>query len=298
MRVAIDEGPPFTRGPLRLEGCAAIACSEVEAAFGLPAGGVYLPGDNEAGRTRVRDLYRRGGWNAAQVRLQGKVRAASRSVDAVLSVDEGPQQVLREVVVEGGARGTRRTLAPLLRLEPGSPVVLQDWAAARKRAYETGLVRGVSLEPEAAEASGEAPATEPVTARLTYDDWPGLRLRYGLQLVTEKPLTSSGDQAVDLGATAEVTRATLFGRALSTGLSAEAREETWSVRGVLSSPRAFGKPFRSSLYLTREREEFDVNLELGRIRRRPRGTRGSSPWRSASAPSRGSRSPSPTTSNG
>ena len=92
-----------------------------------------------------------------------------------------------------------------------------------------------------------------------------MRLRYGLQLVTEKPLTSSEDQAVDLGATAELTRSLFFGRALSTGLSAEARENNWSVRGVLSAPRTFGKAFRSSLYLVREREDFDVTLGIGTL---------------------------------
>ena len=271
MRMAIDEGPSFTRGPLALQGCAAVACAEVEAAFGLEPGGAYLPADNEAARLRVLELYRRGGWNAAQVRLDGKVRPSPASVDVTLSVEEGPRQILREIVEVGGASGTRRALHPLLRLEPDSPVVLQDWAAARKRVYETGLVRGVSLEPEVASPPASEPtplgdgATEPVVARLTYDEWPALRLRYGLQLVTEKPLTSSEDQAVDLGATAELTRSLLFGRALSTGLSAEARENNWTVRGVLSAPRTFGKAFRSSLYLVREREDFDVNLELGTL---------------------------------
>ena len=88
-------------------------------------------------------------------------------------------------------------------------------------------------------------AVEPVRAQVDYDMWPALRLRYGLQLVTEKPLNESGDNAVDLGATAELTRAIFLGRAVSTALSGEVRPDIWNARGVLSAPRTFGRPLRT-----------------------------------------------------
>jgi outer membrane protein assembly factor BamA len=179
--------------------------------------------------------------------------------------------VVESVVVEGGSRGTRRVLDPLVKVAAGDPVDLRAWAEARKRVYATGLVRGVSLTPESpaeppssdasADAAGGAlaPLVEPVVARLSYDEWPALRLRYGLQIVTEKPLTSSEDQAVDLGGTVELTRATFLGRALTTGLSAEARADNWSVRGVVSAPRTFRRSLRSSLFVVREQETLEIS---------------------------------------
>jgi hypothetical protein len=183
--------------------------------------------------------------------------------------------VLQEVVVEGATDATRRALSPLVTLRPGEPVVAERWAEVRRRLYETGLVRGVSLEPEpidagagggtvdGAAAAPGAVAEEPVRARLTYDAWPALRLRYGLQLVTEEPISSSGSQAVDLGGTVELTRATFLGRAISSVLSTEVRPDTWNVRGVLSAPRTFGKALRSSLFAVRENARTEIVLEPG-----------------------------------
>ncbi|HEY5908302.1 MAG TPA: translocation/assembly module TamB domain-containing protein, partial [Vicinamibacteria bacterium] len=77
LTVAIEEGPAFTRGAATVTGCAALPCPEVESALALPPGGRYRPEDNDAARTRIVELYRHGGWNAAQVRLAGRVRAAT-----------------------------------------------------------------------------------------------------------------------------------------------------------------------------------------------------------------------------
>jgi hypothetical protein len=229
-----------------------------------------------AARARVIALYRKRGFNAAQVRLDGEIRTRTAQVDVRLTIDEGAQQVIREVVAEGADPATRRALDHAVTLKPGQPVVLEDWATIRKRLYGTGLVRGVTLEPEVLPKEdgpevvlpkGDEPvgadsqgAVEPVRAKVVYDMWPALRVRYGLQLVTEKPLTESGDNAVDLGATAELTRAIFLGHAVSTALSGEVRPDIWNTRGVLSLPRTFGIAVRSSLYLIREHQRTEVDV--------------------------------------
>jgi outer membrane protein assembly factor BamA len=277
LRVEIEEGPRFRRGELQMAGCAGIPCAEVEAALGLEPGAPHREADIDAARDRVLALYRARGWSGARTIFDGQVRPEPARVDLKITVTEGPRRVLHEVVVAGGKVATRRALDPLVTLRPGEPVVAEQWAEVRRRLYETGLVRGVSLEAEAlaprseppvegtpdptTRAAPSEPAEELVRARLTYDAWPELRLRYGLQLVTEEPIAASGDQAVDIGGSIELTRATLFGRALSTALSAEARPDLWNVRGVVSAPRTFKRPLRSSLFLVREHEKAALEVE-------------------------------------
>ena len=275
LRVEIEEGPLFRRGPAEVTGCAGVPCDEVRASLALVERAPHREDELDAARDRVLSLYRQRGFATAQVAFAGRVDPENARVDVAITVTEGPRRVLQEVVVEGATDATRRALSPLVTLRPGEPVVAERWAEVRRRLYETGLVRGVSLEPETigptAEADGAAVdretavpgpvADEPVRARLTYDAWPALRLRYGLQLVTEEPLTSSGSQAVDLGGTVELTRATLLGRAISSVLSTEVRPDTWNVRGVLSAPRTFGRPLRSSLFVVRENARTEIALE-------------------------------------
>ena len=270
LRVEIEEGPLFRRGRVEVAGCAEVPCAELKASLALAEEAPYREEEVEAARNRVLSLYRQRGFAGAQVAFAGRIDPEAARVDVALTVKEGPRRVLQEVVVAGADPATRRALEPLVTLRPGEPVVPERWAEVRRRLYETGLVRGVSLEPETLGSPGGvdgAPAIpgpaaeEPVRARLTYDAWPALRLRYGLQLVTEEPITSSGDQAVDLGGTVELTRATLLGRALSSALSAEVRPDTWNVRGVLSAPRTFGRSLRSSLFLVRELSRTEIVLE-------------------------------------
>ena len=267
LTLEIDEGPLFRLGTLELRGCARVDCTQALAALGLAPEAPYREAEIAAARARLVSFYRKGGFNAVQVRLAGEVRTGTAQVRVEAQVEEGSQQVIREVVVAGADPATRRALDRAVTLRPGQPVVLQDWAAIRKELYSTGLVRGVTLEPEILPKedepveAGASAAVEPVRAQIDYDMWPALRLRYGLQLVTEKPVNESGANAVDLGATAELTRAIFLGRAVSTALSAEVRPDIWNARAVLSAPRTFGRPLRTSLYLVREHEQTEVDVE-------------------------------------
>jgi outer membrane protein assembly factor BamA len=153
--------------------------------------------------------------------------------------------------MEGGSPKQQARAKRRLRLEPGAPVVLDQWAEARRRVYETGLFRSVDLEPtpSASPASGEGDQAIDATVRL--EEWPALRLRYGLQMVTGGSLASEeGRKDLQAGAVTEVSRQTIFGRAASVGVSLQLRKDEQEARGYLSLPRTLGTPIRSSLFLT------------------------------------------------
>jgi outer membrane protein assembly factor BamA len=165
------------------------------------------------------------------------------------------------VAVEGGSPKVQARIRRRLRFTPGAPVDLDQWTEARRRVYETGLFRTVDITPETSPGTVSGEGDLPVKATVRVEEWPDLRLRYGLQLVTGGNLASEeGRQDLQMGAVAEVSRQTLFGRAASSGLSVQLRQKEQEARAYLSLPRTFGTRVRSSLFLTAtpERTSDDV----------------------------------------
>ncbi len=259
--VVIDEGPPIALGETKVAGASGLPPEEVRVAAGLRAGPPYKPAEVAAARQRVLDAYHRQGWNGASVRIDGLLDPETMTVSPTLTVAEGERQVLAEVVIEG-APGPRERAEKSLGLRPGEPVVLEEWAEARKRLYDSGFFKSVDIDPQPlsdggadgvkgiADGDGHE-GKEEVRAKVTVQPWPALRLRYGLQLVTEGDLASeAGRSNLQLGGVAEITRRTLWSLPASVGLSIQARQTYQQARGFFTLPRSFGTPLRTSIFLT------------------------------------------------
>jgi outer membrane protein assembly factor BamA/autotransporter translocation and assembly factor TamB len=273
--VTIDEGPEIVLGEPKIEGASALPEEQVRLAAGLYGGQPYKPAEVAGARMRILDAYHRRGYNNATVRVDGLLDPESLTVTPTFSIAEGERQVVREVVIEGGPR-VRERAQRSLDLRPGEPVVLAEWAEARKRLYDSGFFKSVDIEPEklggeaaAASVTGgggggpaegdvtpAAPAVaaegeEEVRAKVTVQQWPALRLRYGLQIVTEGELASQeGRSKLQLGGVAEVTRRTLWSLPASVGLSMQLRETYQQARAFFTLPRTFDTGVRTSIFLT------------------------------------------------
>ncbi len=269
--VTIDEGPEIVLGEVKIEGASAVPGDEVRLAAGIHGGQPYKPAEVAAARLRVLDAYHRRGYNNATLRIDGLLDPETLTVSPTFSVTEGERQVIAEVVFEGGPR-VRERAERALDLRPGEPVVLGEWAEARKKLYDSGFFKSVDIEPEkivtaaaasetsdggAAQAAREAPAVpvpdgeEEVRAKVTLQQWPALRLRYGLQIVTEGELASEeGRSRLQLGAVAELTRRTLWSLPASVGLALQVRETYQQARGFFTLPRTFDTGVRTSVFLT------------------------------------------------
>jgi outer membrane protein assembly factor BamA len=111
------------------------------------------------------------------------------------------------------------------------------------------------VAPGAGHADGNG-GDEEVRAKVVLQQWPALRLRYGLQLVTEGQLASEeGRSKLQLGAIAEVTRRTLWTLPASVGLSVQGRQTYQQARGFFTLPNSFGTPLRTSVFLTATHQE-------------------------------------------
>ena len=252
--IRIAEGPRFAVADVRIDGVSARSDAEARLALAVQPGDPYLERDVRDARTRLELDYRRAGFTAARVTARSTVDLASARVQIDITVEEGRQQVVEEIVVEGLDRTHPPLVDNLLRLDTGRPVDPGAWGLARQRLYDTGMFRSVDLE---AQPIGEAPdsSTEPVRARVLLEEWPAYSLRYGLRVSDlEAPSDIAAAREYRLGVAGDVSRRHLFGRAATTGVSVSGAPDRGSARGYLRLHGFFGLPVTSNLFLSRTRE--------------------------------------------
>jgi hypothetical protein len=79
-----------------------------------------------------------------------------------------------------GLRATDQTVVTrALKADLGGPVNLEDWAKARTRLYETGVVRSADIRFQPASEVREGAAIEPVRVAVRLEERPPYRFRYG-----------------------------------------------------------------------------------------------------------------------
>jgi outer membrane protein assembly factor BamA/autotransporter translocation and assembly factor TamB len=260
--VRIDEGPRFTIGAVTVAGAQRRPLPDVLADLGVKSSAPYDPVSLEESRTSVIRGYRAQGFNDVRDTMTLAVNADAATVDVALTLDEGRQQVLAEVVFEGQGTTNRGLIARALRLEPGKPVDMNAWQQSRRRLYELGTFRSVRVEPATIDEPTADEPREPqstdgpqrMRARVAVEEWPLYRVLYGLQVSSE--LSLSTDQRDTRPALlTEFQRRNLFGRAITSGLAARYQSGRRIGRAFLSSPRLFGLAMQSSLIFTRSRED-------------------------------------------
>jgi outer membrane protein assembly factor BamA len=270
--IQIVEGDAFRVGTVRIEGVHAFTPEEAAQFAGLSEGERYLASRLEAAQLALDTQYRARGFNRVAIDYQAAVAPGAPEVAVLVRVDEGPQQRLREVATKGLERTNPTLLSrSLIELKIGEPVDLAAWNAARRRAYETGAFRNVDIQREVLSStdpatSGSAPAEEAVRATVTVQEWPPLRLRYGLEVRDE--LDAAGDAArsntigteapggrtFGIGVAGDLGARGLFGRAISAGVAGRYAPNSRVARLYATSPLFFGRRIASTAFLERSRE--------------------------------------------
>jgi outer membrane protein assembly factor BamA len=164
--------------------------------------------------------------------------------------------VLSEVVVGGTRSIDTDIVLRALDVDVRAPLRPADTLQARRRVFDTGLFRRVDVSPEPIEQPAPGAAETPMRLRVTVEEWPALRLRYGFRVAEERPEGAIEGRELVPGVTADLTRRTLFGRAISVGGAMALQRREQMGRVFLSSPTLLGWPIESSLIAERAREEF------------------------------------------
>jgi outer membrane protein assembly complex protein YaeT len=265
--IRVDEGRRYTVGAVTVEGPPPSRVSAVRARGAIDAGTFYTSDVVEQARRRVERHYWGLGFNAVRVDVRPVFHQPDATVEVGLVIAEGPQQVLAGMAVTGSTRTREGVIERVLRLPMDRPVDLNEWALARKRLYDTGVFRQVDLEPEP--AGDVADGIEPVRARVTVQEWPAWRLRYGVQWNDAQPddeaISVPGESAgrsQSLGVVVDLRSQNLFGRAIGTGLFGHLERDRRSAVANVAFPRFFRLPVSTNLFVFGEREDVNVADQL------------------------------------
>jgi outer membrane protein assembly factor BamA len=245
--MTVQAGPPYAVTSVRFEGAPALPEDDLRKAAALETGTPYDPALVEAARDRLVALYRREGFASAAVAAKPVVRSDAAAVDVAFVVTEGPRQTLGEIVVSGNRAIDADVIVRALGFVTGAPLRAADVLQARTRAFNTGLFRRVDLASEAMETQ------ERRRLRVAVEEWPAARLRYGFVVAEERPEASPEGRDLVPGLSADLTRRTLFGRAIAVGGALAVQRRDREVRGFLTAPTLLGWPIESSVSVNRTR---------------------------------------------
>jgi outer membrane protein assembly factor BamA len=256
VRVAIQEGGPWEVGRVTLGG---VEQSSTPVDLGLVPGSPYDPRAVAERLAGLEQQFRNDGFLDVRVASETVLDPATRRADVHALVAPGPRTVLASVAVDG-ADGDTAKVARALSVSEGMPVGASALGAARRRLYETGIYRSVEIALEPAPDSGSArlqpdgaQTERPVVARIRVEERPRYSLRYGLAVSSE--LNAAEERETRLGFAADFENRNLLGRGLTVGLSARLRRDQDVARVFLGANRFFALPLRSTVFLSRSRED-------------------------------------------
>jgi outer membrane protein assembly factor BamA len=257
--VAIEPGPLFVIDQVTFTGASRIEPERLRVETSLDQGDPYIPAEVEAARRRVDATYRQEGFVTTRVTTLPSVDRGSQRVSVGFTIEEGPQQVLREIIVNGNRSIDADVITRAMDLTVGEPMGADAWLQARARLFDTGLFRRVDVTAEALDAGSEGPE-RPTRLNVVVDEWPALRIRYGVQVAEERPEGEIEGRDLTPGLSADVTRRTLFGRAIGVGAAVQYQRREREARVFLNAPTLFGMPIESLLSVQRSHREFAASL--------------------------------------
>ncbi len=252
--VRIEEGPAFVVSRVGVDGAKLRPAADVRAAFAMAPSDRYTDAALDRGRKAVELDYARHGFNQATASVQTAVDSKAGTVAITISVDEGPQQVLQSVDVSGASGVRPGVIAGALKLKTGEPVNLDQWYAARRRLFDTGLFQRVDVAPQPLPNAEHPDGVQPVAAHVTLLRQAPWRLRYGLE-VTDAPAPASDQGRVfGAGINGDLQRRGLFGHPGTLGLTARLDHDRTIGRSYLTLPTLFGRQVSTSFFLSRSRQ--------------------------------------------
>jgi outer membrane protein assembly factor BamA len=252
--IAVDPGPQFVLAEIGFEGRRTIAEEDVARTIDVTVGSPYNPAAVDTSRERIAALYRIRGFPSVSVTANAAIRDNEPRVDLTFEIAEGLHQTIGDVVVSGNGGVDADVVTRALRLTIGSTLEPTELVRARARVFETGLFRRVDVTTEAMDRVSASDPQQPMRIRVGVEAWPALRLRYGFEIAEERPPSDPTGRALTPGLTADVTRRTLFGRAVSLSGVVQYERRQNTARALLNAPTLMALPVQSSLVLERVHE--------------------------------------------
>lgn len=256
--IQVIEGKPFSIGDVVMTGLP----RELEqqgreaVALVLAPGARYRPTDVAVGVDRLDTQLRGAAYRTASTEVETRIDEQAARVNVAVRVTPGPRSILQDVVVEG-ADETKPSIARSIKMTTGAPLDPAGIRETRQRLYDLDVYRSVDIQvqpltSDALPGAASPPGDQPVMARITLEERPRYRVRYGLAVSDEEISADERDRR--LGFAADLENRNVFGRALTAGVSLRWRRDQQVGRLTFGSQRFFGLPLRSTLFIERQRE--------------------------------------------
>jgi outer membrane protein assembly factor BamA/autotransporter translocation and assembly factor TamB len=252
--VRIEEGAQFTVSGVVIAGAHARSEREVLEDFGLVEGTPYTPDSVQLARQRVGEAYDQLGFNSMTSTVETTNDPERATVELRLTVNEGPQQTVEAIVVNGRDDVRESVISDALGLSTGSPVVMETLYAGRRRLFRTGLFQRVDIEPVPVDETEVQSGIQPVRAEVTLVRRAPWRLRYGVDITDEiAPLAEQG-RLFGAGFSANLDRYGLAGFAGTAGIGMRLNRDQRIYRAFLTLPSFLSRAVTSRLFASRSRD--------------------------------------------
>lgn len=252
--VHVTNGMVYALGRLSVTGVPATRETAVREQLGLSPGAPFA---SDVLHTATRDLerwYLAEGFREVDVRAVPAVDDEARTVDVTIAVEEGARAVIAATYIDGRERTHEAIFDRALALPLGTTVTPSSLLAARKRLYDTGVVAAADVRVDdtgPAEVEPDGTRVQPVAVTGVVHELPRLRLRYGLavndDVLQEDVLRATPTRRVTPGLSALLENRNLFGRAITSGLSARYERARQTGRTFLTTPAILGYDARLQL---------------------------------------------------
>ena len=188
----------------------------------VEAGAVLTDGLVARTARQLQQRYRLAGYRATRVAADSTPRQDPTTVDLVFRVTRGQRLVFGTLAIQGAEGPERELIERSCRSRRASPSRLQALNACTRSSLQHGsLPHGLDRGTQPRRAAEGQPPQPIVDATVTVELMPKYRLRYGFQLFDPyKPSIAPKWGSVDPGVVADLTRRGLFGRGITTGVSA------------------------------------------------------------------------------
>ena len=257
--VTIQEGPRSVIREVRWTGTSEARLAQVKENANLNAQQPYTLAAVNTAREHVERHYRTQGFNSVQVAATAVPIDSTATVDVDFAITEGAQEILKEVVTSGTTRTREGVLIRALRLRVGQPANAEEWSLARKRVFDTNVFRTVDIQ--SVPIGDPVDGVQPVQARVTVEEYPPWRLRYGVQVDRERENQESESVeqtsrfTLSPGVIGEVRNQNVFGRAITAGVATRLERDFQRVNTFLQNGSFFGLPLRTGLFLYASSED-------------------------------------------
>jgi outer membrane protein assembly complex protein YaeT len=143
--IPLNEGPLYRFRAVVPQGNQIYSASEIAARAGIAVGAPYTPDVLDAAVSGVQELYLRDGYNDVTVNYELRRIDTDASVEVLLTIEEGKQHVLRQIVIRGNRETTENMILGQIGVQPGQVLTTPSVSQARSNLYETGAYQLVEL---------------------------------------------------------------------------------------------------------------------------------------------------------